>query len=236
MKPATKAFFIAAVTATTAIAQQQTNPPPAESQAPGLQAEDQPEDDRIQFLLDVALAYLSENDPLSAITAYERILEIDPMNVEARGRCSTAYIAAKQYAKAEQLMKSLIEERPKDFQLKNNLAWLYATAENPAFRDSQKAVELAQEAMVLAPNSHHVWSTLAEAYYSTGDYENANRAITHMVSLAMRYDPNMSRESIASYKEQVRKCKRALDTENALQAYGEETAPSPPLSVDEDAQ
>ena len=236
MKPVTKAFFIAAVTASAAIAQQDTNPPPAESQSPELQAEKQPEADRIQFLLDVAAAYLAENDLLSAITAYERVLEIDPMNVESRGRCSTAYIAAKQYAKAEKVLTDLIEERPNDFQLKNNLAWLYATAEDPAFRDGQKAVELAQEAMVIAPNIHNVWSTLAEAYYATGEYEKANRAISHMVGLTYRYSSDLTEEMVRNYNNQVLKYKRALATENALQADEEEPSPSTPLSVDEDAQ
>jgi tetratricopeptide (TPR) repeat protein len=217
--------------ASSAAAQQDTNPPPAELQSGEAPVADQTDEVRIQFLLDVAAAYLGENDPLSAITAYERVIEIDPMNMKARYLSSTVYITAKQYAKAEQMLNTLIEENPEDFQLKNNLAWLYATAEDPAFRDGEKAIELAQEAMVLAPNVHNVWSTLAEAYYATGQYEKANQAITHMVSLARRYSPNMSEELIASYGEQVRKCRRSLDTEKALQPEEEE-----PLSVDEDAQ
>lgn len=235
MKLFTSAFLIAAFTTIIAVAQQDTNAPPAESESPELQVEDLSDNDRVLFLFDVASAYFREDDPASAITAYERLLEIDPMNKQARYMCSYAYIATKQYAKAEQMLTNLTEEFPEDPELKNNLAWLYATAEDPAFRHGQKAIELAQEAMVLTPNSHHVWSTLAEAYYSAGQYEKAYRAITHMVSLVMRYGSNMSKESIASYNEQVRKCKRSLDTEKALQGDEEEMLANP-LSVDEDAQ
>lgn len=235
MKPFTTALFIAVFTTASAVAQQATNPPPAEAPSPELQIDARPEEDRIQFLSDVAAAYLSENDTAAAITAYERILEIDPLDRKTRYLVSTIYIGAKQYAKAEQMLTSLIEEFPEDFQIKNNLAWLYATAEDHAFRDGQKAIELAQEAMVLAPKDHHIWSTLAEAYYAAGQYEKAYRAINHMIFLAERYRSDLTEQMIASYNKQIRKCRRALNTEQAFQDDEEET-PASSLSVDEDAQ
>ena len=136
MNPFIRAFMIAVFTTISARAQQETNPPPADFQSQEVPIEKQPEEDRIQFLLEVGSVYFSEEDPTSAITAFERILEIDPMNRQARYMSSYAYIATKQYAKAEQVLTSLIEEFPEDFALKNNLAWLYATAEDPAFRDA----------------------------------------------------------------------------------------------------
>lgn len=235
MKPFTRTFFIAAFTSISAVAQQDTNPPPSEAQSAELQLAERPEEERIKFLLDVAAAYFRENDPESGITAYERILELEPKNIAARNLLSTAYISTKEYAKAEEMLNSLIEESPDNFQLKNNLAWLYATAENPAFRDGQKAIELAQEAMVLAPYDHHVWSTLAEAYYSAGQYERAFRTINHMVEVGRRFGKGITKEMVESYNKQVRKCKRALITENAFQDDEEENQ-SATLSVDEDAQ
>ena len=235
MNPFIRAFMVAAFTTISARAQQDTNPPPADFQSQEVPTEKQPEEDRIQFLLEVGSVYFSEEDPTSAITAFERILEIDPLNRQARYMSSYAYIATKQYAKAEQGLTSLIEEFPDDFALKNNLAWLYATAEEPAFRNGKKAVELAQEAMIIAPNDYNVWSTLAEAYYSTGQYEKADRAITHMTFLAVRYGSNISQETVESYKQQMRKYKRSLSTEKVLKADEEETSSTSP-SVDEDAQ
>jgi len=70
--------------------------------------------------------------------------------------------------------------------------------------------------MVLAPYDHHIWSTLAEAYYVTGQYEKAYRAITHMASLAARYGQNITKDMIADYNEQILRCKRAWDSEKAL--------------------
>lgn len=236
MKPLLTAFFIVAFSAISAVAQQATNPPPAEMQIQEFHAEDQTEEERVQFLLDLGSAYLAENDPASAITAYERILEIDPMHAETRFLSSTVYIAAKQYAKAERMLKSLMEEYPDDFQTKNNLAWLYATAEDPAFRDGEKAIELAQEAMIIAPNIHNVWSTLAEAYYCTGQYGKAYRAMNHMSSLVKTYNVNISQETAGSYFQQIRKYERSLETEKALKGDEEEESPTTAPSVDEDAQ
>jgi predicted Zn-dependent protease len=233
MKPVTGILCITAFAAIAAAAQEETNLPPAEVESPNIQVEDLSEEERIDFLLDVAEAYIGENDAESAITTYERILENDPMNRKARYLVSTLYITTKQYRKAEQLLTDLIEEYPEDFQLKNNLPWQYATAEDPAFRDGEKAIELAQEAMVFAPSDHHVWSTLAEAYYSAGQYEKANRAINHMLALGQRYGSDITEEMAEGYNKQIRKCRRALATERAFADDEEEESP---ISVDEDAQ
>ncbi len=179
----------------------------------GLQINPQTDEERIEFLKSVAAAYFAEEDYASAISAYERILEIDPMNQESRYIIGHVYINAKEYSKAEEILSQLVADYPEDFTLRNNLAWLYATAEDPAFRNGPKAVALAQEAMVLAPEDHHVWSTLAEAHYISGEYEKAYRAINNMAKLAARYGKNITKEQVEEYNEQIRKCKRAWDTQ-----------------------
>jgi tetratricopeptide (TPR) repeat protein len=180
------------------------------------------EEDRIQLLLDVAQAYIAEEDFLSAINAYERVIAIDPAHMQARYVVGHIYINAKQYKKAEALLLTLTEEHPEDFKLWNNLAWLYATAEDPMMRNGKKAVEYAHEAMTLAPNDYHVWSTLSEAYYVSGQYEKSYRAITHMASLAARYGTDITEEAVIEYNEQIRKCKRAMDTAEAMNLNSDE--------------
>jgi len=183
----------------------------------GLQFNTQTDEERIEFLLNVAQVYFEEDDFDSALTAYERILEIDPDHQQARYVIGNVYLNAKQYEKAEKQLTGLVEDFPDDFTLRNNLAWLYATADDPAFRDGEKAIRLAQEAIAIAPYDHHVWSTLAEGYYVTGQYEKANRAITHMASLAARYGKGLSEEQVVNYNEQIRKCKRAWDTQRMIE-------------------
>lgn len=171
---------------------------------------------RIEFLIEVAQAYEKEGDLASAADAYERVLQIDPTHRSARLLTSHIYIVTKQYNKAEALLLELIEDAPDNFTLMNNLAWVYATAEDPSIRNGEKAITLAQKALVMAPNDHHVWSTLSEAYYMSGDYEKAHRAIEQMARLATRYGRDITEKSIAEYNEQIRKCKRALDTAEAM--------------------
>ena len=216
MKIPVRVLSIVVLLSNIAVAQVDTNAPVTKTGSSGLQIETRTDEERIKFLLDVGNVYFKEQDLDSAISAYERVLEIDPMNKEARYIVSHVYIQAKQYAKAEKMLMELIDEYPEDFQLKNNLAWMYATAEDPAFRHGDKAIELSQEAMALAPNDHHVWSTLSEAYYVTGHYEKAYRAINQMAKLASRYGKDITQDMVDDYNEQIRKCKRAIDTEKAL--------------------
>jgi tetratricopeptide (TPR) repeat protein len=180
-------------------------------------SEERTQQKRIGFLLEVGQAYTGEGDLSSAVDAYERILKIDPKHSQARYLVSHLYIQTKQYRKAIALILELIKERPEDYTLLNNLAWIYATAEDPAIRNGGKAIEYAHEAMVRAPNDHHIWSTLSEAYYTSGDYEKAHRAITHMARLATRYGKDINEESIKEYNEQIRKCKRAMETSEAME-------------------
>jgi len=168
--------------------------------------------ERVKFLLDVAQSYINEDNTKAAVQAYERILSIDPEYTQARYIVGQLYITTKQYRKAETMLLKLTTEFPEDFKLWNNLAWLYARAEDPAIRNGKKAVKYAHEAMTLAPNDYHVWSTLSEAYYVSGDYKKAHRAILLMASLAVRYGTDVTKESVQEYNQQILKCKRALDT------------------------
>lgn len=192
------------------------------AEAEGLQINNRTDEERILFLLEIAQVYFKEESFESAVSAYERVLEIDPKHKEARYIVAHVYINAKQYAKAEKLLIDLVADDPEDFKLKNNLAWLYATAEDPKIRSGAKAVKFAQEAMVLAPNDHHVWSTLSEAHYINGEYEKAYRAIKQMAALATRYGQGITKENVDGYNEQIRKCKRAWDTQKMIDGEDEE--------------
>ena len=167
--------------------------------------------ERVAFLLDVGRAYLQAEDNAAAMNAFERALEIDPKNAELRYILGHVYIAEKKYKEAELLLVGLLKETPDDFKLWNNLAWLYATAEDNAYRNGTKAVTFAREALLLAPNDYHVWSTLSEAYYVSGEYEKANRAIEHMANLAATYGKNITEKEVEEYNAQIRKCRRAVE-------------------------
>lgn len=177
---------------------------------------------RVKFLFDAAEAYTKEQNTVAAVEAYEQILLLDSESKEAAYRLSLISISTKDYRRAESLLLELIEAYPDDYTLRNNLAWIYATAEDPGMRDSTKAIEYAQSAMVIAPTDYHIWSTLSEAYYTAGDYEKAYRAIKQTTLLASRYGNDLTEASVEDYNEQVIKCQRALDTANAMKDETEE--------------
>ena len=142
-----------------------------------------------------------------AIEAFQGILAIDPQDKYARFGLATALVETKMYVPAIKLFGELIEEFPNDYFAKNNLAWLYATSKHPEFRDGDMAVRLAQDALILAPADYHVWSTLAEGYYLSGNFDKSLRAAKVALALGER-DQRAASSLITEYKAQVRKCRK----------------------------
>lgn len=217
-------LFVAIILASNTRAQEEEGIAPV-TESSGLEIISRTDRERIEMLVDVAKMYYDEGEYDQATAALRRVLEIDPKHQVASYRISHYYISAKEYGNAEKMLKSLIEEYPEDYELKNNLSWLYSTADDPAFQHGQESIKLAQEAMIDAPYDHNVWSSLAEAYYVTGKYEKAQRAISHTVSLATR---NLSEKEAAQmelrYKEQVDKCRRAWESQQLLESLNKSDA------------
>jgi len=173
-------------------------------------------EERIKMLQHIGNIYFQDGDLENATSAFERILEIDPTQKDARSILGVIYVNSKNYAAAIENMKGLAEDYPEDYQALNNLAWTYATAEDPTYRDAASAIDLAQQALVLAPYDHHIWSTLSEAYFVSGQYEKANRAIQHLVKMATTKKIQLTKDAVDTYNNQIRKCSRAIETEKLL--------------------
>lgn len=151
----------------------------------------------------------------AAIAAFQRALTIHPGNRRARFGLGTAYISNQEFAKAREVLEALAKDYPDDYTVKNNLAWLYATAADPKVRDGTSALRYAQEVVVMAPRDHHVWSTLAEAYFVNEKYEDALRAATE----ALRLLRAQTRDSaiLKDYERQVAKCQLAVQALSILE-------------------
>ncbi len=171
---------------------------------------------RIEMLERVGSIYFQEGDLDAALDVFNRILEINPHHKQTRVLKGLIFVSTARYKEAIENMTSLIEDYPNDYQAMNNLAWVYATADDRKYQNAQLSVELAQQALVLSPYDHHVWSTLSEAYYIAGDYEKANRAILHLVKLSTSKGAKMSKDMIETYNNQIRKCQRAIEAELLL--------------------
>lgn len=144
-----------------------------------------------------------------AIREAREIIRRDPNNIPARYISAVALLSIKRYDAARTILEHLLERFPQHPFILNNLAWLYSTAEDPKIRQPERALELARRAIVLLPDVPQVWSTLAEAYYSNRQYERAFRAAEQALRLAQ--ETNLPFEQVATYQEQVAKCKEAVN-------------------------
>lgn len=77
------------------------------------------------------------------------------------------------WLEAEYLYRQALNGAPNNPEILNNLAWLYATSEISPLQAPTLALELAQRAASLRPESPHILDTLAEAYYVNDQYQEA---------------------------------------------------------------
>lgn len=160
-------------------------------------------------------AALAQGQPTNAVALFRRVLAADPGNRSAKYGISAAYIRMDKFRESIAILNALIEQYPDDFVLKNNAAWLFATVQDPTHRDPARALSLAREALLLAPQHYSVWSTLAEAHYSSGDYERALKCAQEALRLAQ--EARVPAAKATEYQEQIRRCERALEAFSILE-------------------
>jgi len=146
---------------------------------------------------------------------FQQALTLDPANRRARFGLGTLYIKVNLYREAVRYLEPLMEDFPDDYSIKNNLAWIYATATDAAFRDSSRAIELAQSAVLIEPRDFHVWSTLSEAHFLAGNYARALRAAQEAERLSRQL--GASPEQIQIYTRQVQRSRQAAQALSILE-------------------
>lgn len=151
----------------------------------------------------------------NAIEAFTYALEYRPESKDALFGLGTALVQLQQYEKALNIFEPLVQNNPDDFSLINNLAWIYATAEDIQYRNADRAIELARKAMLMRPADYHVWHTLAVAYYLKGDYARALRIAEEAVAL-VEDKKNVLWFEVHDLKTLVDTCRKALDAKDLM--------------------
>ncbi len=169
----------------------------------------------VEYWLDQGYKKLQAGQLSASMDSFKRALELDGTNKKARFGMGTVYIQKHEYRKALVLLNAMAEEHPKDYSLKNNIAWLYATAEDNSVRDGVKAIAIAQDALMLAPNDYHVWSTLAEAYYVSGKYDRALRSSEEALRMARVQRAGV--KDLRDYQKQIEKSKKASEAMSLME-------------------
>ena len=112
----------------------------------------------------------------------QRIMAKNPHQVEIPLALADIFFARKNYRRAESMYQLIIQHNPDNATALNNLAWLYATADDVSMRDNKKALALSQKAASLI-REPHILDTLAEAYFINGDTEEALKTIEEAIAL-----------------------------------------------------
>jgi len=129
-----------------------------------------------------------------------REIEQTPDNPNLYSLLGNIYYNDKNWAGVQDAWERSLALNPDDAQVLNNLAWHYATCEDPQFQNPERALSLAQLAIQLERRSH-VWDTLAESYYVNGRYGEAVKAGEQALALAVN--------KLEYYREQLNKFKKA---------------------------
>lgn len=115
----------------------------------------------------------------------EKVLELEPTFVEARGTLADALESEGHYAEAVTQYEEALEQQPNNTSLLNNLAWLRAACPDPAIRNGTEAIKLATRACKLTSYSKPLFiGTLAAAQAETGEFQAAIATATRAVQLA----------------------------------------------------
>jgi tetratricopeptide (TPR) repeat protein len=120
-------------------------------------------------------AYAAKGDHDGAITQFQKAVDAHPNSGLAHVEMAMEYNRVKDYARAIEQYKAAIADDPSDATTWNNLAWIYATAENLKYRDPVLALSNAERAVKMEPEVGYIHDTYAEALYVNGKYADAVR-------------------------------------------------------------
>lgn len=135
-------------------------------------------------------------------TLFERLVhrqvEKDPENPELHLMLADMYQGTGDLSKSVRAYQQTISLDPDNARALNNLAWLYATSEDPDHFRPQKALELARKAADLSRQAY-ILDTLAESYYVNEKYEKAVEAGREALERATD-DPGYYRRQLEKFK------------------------------------
>ena len=115
-----------------------------------------------------------------AIVHYQKVLELSPDNADARANLGSAFLAKGHIRDAIAEYRHVLRIAPDNVASQSNLAWLLATAADPALRNGPEAVLLAERAESESSRGENhpiVLRILAAAYAETGRFVEARKLL-----------------------------------------------------------
>ena len=183
------------------------------SEAPTVVGE-QSESPEVAALVREGYEFLALGNYEGAIRKFRAALKLDPGHRKAKYGVGACFIKRGQYKEALAVHEALYKLYSTDFELLNNFAWMLATAKDPVYRDTDRAIQLARDAILIAPDNHHVWSTLSEAHYAAGQFDKSYKAAVE--ALRLSGVNGAATGNVSDYERQVDKSKRAMEAFSLL--------------------
>jgi Tfp pilus assembly protein PilF len=157
-----------------------------------------PNEPHTRIYLGTALG--QKGDLQAAKDEFEDAIQRNPKDAETQGGVAFALIQLKDEPGAITHLKSALELQPDSPTVENNLAWLYATAEDTKLRKPSEALVLARRAVKTSPSPNPAFlDTLAEAQLLNGQPTEA--LATETKALALDPDNSELQSRVAHFRE-----------------------------------
>jgi len=127
-----------------------------------------------QLYNNLAVFQVKQGKIREAVEAFQKSIKIKPDYAEAYKNLGLLYLQNGEHRLAVPLLQRSIDLGYPDANIKNDLAWVYATSSDPQIRDGGKALELARGICEETEYKNPAFlDSLAAAYAETGDYARA---------------------------------------------------------------
>ena len=132
--------------------------------------------------------YFADHQLEPATRHYENAIRLQPGSAEIELKLAIIHGDAGQKAEAIAHYRRVLAIEPNSAIAMNNLAWLLATAANPALRNGSEAVQLAERACQQTRNQEAFFiGTLAAAYAEVGRFDDAVKAAQKAQAMALAH-------------------------------------------------
>src|SRR6476660_7725980 len=142
----------------------------------------QPEGERkARALLDYVQALNLQDDGESeqALAAFERVLNIDPGEVDLATRVAFLLTQQGDYPRAIDILKDAVKAQPKEPGPYLQLAYIYAKY----LKKTEPAIRYAEQAIALAPNEMAGYQRLAEVQLAAGNRKSALQTLDRVAKV-----------------------------------------------------